>query len=634
MKPTLTAVRTRSTLDGAAQEMAIDAGAMAHIMSILTNLYADPIAAVVREYSTNAFDATVEAGSSEPVRVSLPTAMNPTFTVEDFGIGMSTDTILSHYSLYGRSDKRDSNNVVGMLGLGCKSALTYADMFTIASRRNGVETVAVVSKNEQGVGQIEIADTRSTTERNGTTISVPVKSYDVRKFSDAAEEIYSYWTRGTVLIDGKAPEDGFAGMTRAPGTEFYYKANAWGEGHYVVMGNVAYRVSSDILTDFRAFKVVIRANIGDVSFTPSREELMYDNRTKKFLRDALVGAKDSVTTHISAILATAGSKPEALRLYAENSGLSFLSNVKWAYNGASVPVQLRHQDAKTWRTNQYGSKAQKGMYLNTSSMGNPLFIRGYTKPSIGQSIKDCLDKWVLDPAHKFHTHDTVFFFDQSPEWHEWVEWVEWDDIKDDFPVVSVATGYRSAPQSRSGRFIDTAREVSASHTKAEDHPTKTYVPFTKAQMEADSFWTNHQHVYAVGWQPVLVYVREMESFCDTFTTKTMADVKAEVARIAAAISDDAYLAEAVSHSGRMSNLRSKAANVLDPDLRRVLECKGDSALNGITSVTARRQAAEKTVADLVKRYPVLEAYVGGYNSKPLDYIEIVNALYTYRKDNI
>lgn len=633
MKPTATAVRTRSTLDGAATEMAIDTSAMAHIMSILTNLYADPIAAVVREYSTNAFDATVEAGSSEPVRVTLPTTMNPVFTVEDFGIGMSTDTILSHYSLYGRSDKRDSNNVVGMLGLGCKSALTYADMFTITSRRNGVETVAVVSKNEQGVGQIEIADTRSTTARNGTTITVPVKAYDIHKFVNAAEEIYSYWTRGTVLIDGKAPEDGFAGMTRAPGTEFYYKSNSWGEGHYVVMGNVAYRVSSDILNDFRAFKVVIRANIGDVSFTPSREELMYDNRTKKFLRDSLLAAKDAVTTHISTILSTATSQPEALRLYAENSGLSFLSNVKWVYNGDPVPVQIRHQSCRVWRPNSYGSKAQTGVYLNTSSMGNPLFIRGYTKASIAQSIKDSLNKWVTDSTHDFHGHDLVLFFDQAPEWADWVEWVEWDDIKDDFPTVSVASGYRSAPRSRSGRFIDTAGDVYPHGTKAEDHPTKVYVPFTKADMESSNFITRVSRAYAAGWQPVLVYVREMDSFCDTFTTKTHADVDAEIARRAAAISDDAYLYEAVAHhGGRMANLRNKASEVLDPDLRRVLECKSDSTLNDYTSVQSRKAAAQKTVADLVKRYPVLEAYVSGYNTKPLNYIEIVNALYTYRKD--
>jgi hypothetical protein len=115
--------------------MTIDEGAMAHIMSVLTDLYSDPIAAVIREYSTNGYDAHVEAGITRPIEVNLPSVYAQTFTVRDYGLGLDLDDLYRIYSRYGASTKRESNDVVGMLGLGCKSGLTFTNQFSMCLSR-------------------------------------------------------------------------------------------------------------------------------------------------------------------------------------------------------------------------------------------------------------------------------------------------------------------------------------------------------------------------------------------------------------------------------------------------------------------------------------------------------------------
>ncbi|MEK5768675.1 hypothetical protein, partial [Acinetobacter schindleri] len=63
------------------------------MMEMLVNLYADRRLAVVREYVSNAVDASRVAGSAEPVRVTTPTLVDPHLTVTDSGTGMSTDEV-------------------------------------------------------------------------------------------------------------------------------------------------------------------------------------------------------------------------------------------------------------------------------------------------------------------------------------------------------------------------------------------------------------------------------------------------------------------------------------------------------------------------------------------------------------
>ena len=133
-----------TTVEGESIRMRIDEDATEHIIALLTDLYSDPEAAIIREVSTNALDSHIAARQTKPVLVSTPTALSPIFRVQDFGLGLDADDFRNIYSLYGRSTKTDTNEQVGSLGLGCKSPLTYTNLLVgIGLGRAPVEAVDV-----------------------------------------------------------------------------------------------------------------------------------------------------------------------------------------------------------------------------------------------------------------------------------------------------------------------------------------------------------------------------------------------------------------------------------------------------------------------------------------------------------
>lgn len=274
-----------------------------HIANLLINLYSDPIEAVEREYATNALDAHIAAGNTDPILVTLPTQASPEFVVQDFGIGLTVDDLRDVYSMYGRSLKRESNDFVGQLGLGCKSGLTYADAFTITAVKDGVKCVAISTKDEHGVGTIRVVDTVSTDEPNGVRIAIPVRTYDINAFRYTAERIFQFWEPGTILIDGEAPEvpewrkQGLA----LDDDTWVVPMNAGLYESYIIMGNVAYTVpDAEFGPAHRRTtrRFVARVNMGDVDFVPSREAVHSTPHTKATLAEL----SDFIGTHYKRVL--------------------------------------------------------------------------------------------------------------------------------------------------------------------------------------------------------------------------------------------------------------------------------------------------------------------------------------------
>jgi hypothetical protein len=66
---------------------------MAHILNVVTDLYSDRELACIREYSTNALDAHIEAGITSPIEVTTPSALSPFLTIRDYGVGLDLEDI-------------------------------------------------------------------------------------------------------------------------------------------------------------------------------------------------------------------------------------------------------------------------------------------------------------------------------------------------------------------------------------------------------------------------------------------------------------------------------------------------------------------------------------------------------------
>lgn len=149
-----------------------------NIMAMLAKLYSDPEVAVVRELLTNAFDALTEAGVDpvdSPVRIHVPSADEPWFTITDHGTGMSTEQMTEVYGNYG-GDRSGDSSVSGQFGAGAKSPYAVAGRFTAHAVADGVATDKVFTVTDDGQLVNAISDVYATSEVDGLTVTVPTKS--------------------------------------------------------------------------------------------------------------------------------------------------------------------------------------------------------------------------------------------------------------------------------------------------------------------------------------------------------------------------------------------------------------------------------------------------------------------------
>jgi len=87
-------------------------------MKILSeSFYSNPISSIVREIVSNAWDAHQMAGTKEAVKVSLYDEEGQSyFEVLDNGTGMSPELVEQVFTVYGESNKRETNDNIGGFG--------------------------------------------------------------------------------------------------------------------------------------------------------------------------------------------------------------------------------------------------------------------------------------------------------------------------------------------------------------------------------------------------------------------------------------------------------------------------------------------------------------------------------------
>ena len=271
----------------------IKQGGFAHIFNVLRNqLYSDKILAVVREYSANAYDAHIANGNGDtPFEVTLPNRMDMFFKIRDFGDGLTQEEVRDIYANYGESTKRQSNDYIGQLGLGSKSAFSYSDSFTITSYSNGTKYVYSAYIDESDLGKIVLLENTPTKEADGIEISVPVQDqYDVDSFKEKAEQVYKYYDVKPV-IKGQTLDFKTQGRIILEGDDWKIRADETGSA-VAVMGNIGYKIDTDACGipyrgDDKLYEVCrtsgleVHFDIGDLEMAASREGLQYTTHTKR-----------------------------------------------------------------------------------------------------------------------------------------------------------------------------------------------------------------------------------------------------------------------------------------------------------------------------------------------------------------
>lgn len=275
-------------------QRAFTIAATAKAFKILSDsLYSRKIEAIVRELSCNAYDSHVQAGTSRPFEITLPTAWNPEFSVEDFGVGLDKDDVENIYTSYFTSTKTESNDVIGALGLGSKTPFSYTDSFNITARKNGKSYTYNAFINASGEPSVALLSESTTEEPNGVKISVPVRNCDFNQFRDDVLKVASWFVDLPVVHNLDREIDNSKAVKLDEEEFFWIQRGSYGnytsDRIVAVMGNVAYVVDnvSSTFTEFtegeRAFlkqnNLYVKFNIGDLDVAASRETISFDEYT-------------------------------------------------------------------------------------------------------------------------------------------------------------------------------------------------------------------------------------------------------------------------------------------------------------------------------------------------------------------
>lgn len=301
---------------GEASEFRIKATAKAfRILS--SGLYKDKIGAIVRELSANAYDAHKAANTvSTPFHVHIPNAMEPFFSIRDFGPGLDPDQVHDIYTTYFESTKSDSNEYVGALGLGCKSPFSYVNSFNIVSRTGGMRRTYDVFISEAGIPAIALRSEIESDEPTGLEVIVPVTNrHDCIEFRQRAIAAYEHYPVKPIVLGDKIEFPETKILLEGPGYKFISNGGHHGTAR-AIMGVVAYPINSNSALGMDALyasdsnyhhtiyndpryklmnsRVDVQFEIGELDVTAGREELSYDKNTIKALQDKFQFILDDV----------------------------------------------------------------------------------------------------------------------------------------------------------------------------------------------------------------------------------------------------------------------------------------------------------------------------------------------------
>lgn len=271
-----------------------------------SGLYANKIRAIVRELSCNAVDSHVAAGRSDvPFDVHLPTSLEPTFSIRDYGTGLSHEQVTNIYTTYFESTKTESNDFIGALGLGSKSPFSYTDNFTVTAVKNGRKGVYTAFINEAGVPSIALMAEEATTDPAGVEIKFAVEDrYDFNKFVDEAHHVYRYFALRPVISgpDFEFREVEYETRDLIPGVHVYTSHRA----SRAIMGNIAYPIevpnADKTLGELRHLLncgLELHFAIGELDFQASREGLSYIPQTIEAIRNKLSAVNAQLAVHIA-----------------------------------------------------------------------------------------------------------------------------------------------------------------------------------------------------------------------------------------------------------------------------------------------------------------------------------------------
>lgn len=282
---------------------------------LIDKMYSNVHQAIVRELMTNAWDAHIISGNSNPFEVHAPNVMEPFFSIRDFGCAMTHDQVMNVYSRIFESTKDARDDQVGAWGLGSKTPFAYTDTFGVQVWLEGRHRVYSVFIDSKGIPKIALAlNEENDGAADGVEISFPVAPKDSGLFRKAIETISVGFDPKPIFSTTNLDIPELEPKRQGTGW-FTFECDHANFNHPMArIGCVLYPLDLAVVSEFiqsnrikceylnlltegRGFPsshIVLDFPIGSVEVTANREDLYYSMRTVK----AIIEKFDSILTSL------------------------------------------------------------------------------------------------------------------------------------------------------------------------------------------------------------------------------------------------------------------------------------------------------------------------------------------------
>lgn len=308
------------------------------IFSILTeSVYSMPRLAGVREIISNALDATVRAKSDRPILVTPPNSINPTFSVRDYGRGLSHEEIYTLYTSLGSSSKKEIENEIGFFGIGALSPLAYVESFNVTSFRDGEASIYSIFMGPTGIPQVAHINTSKVDGPNGLLVSYNIKRQDINPFINDIYSVLKYIEKSKYKYCNEVSyyKDDIKNdkqLALSFNDNIFIRSKSWNttNGNILVMGGVAYEYDPSYLNKpiFNNHSIVIEAPIGAVSVQASREKLKLNAKTNAYIKSVVEFIYENIEKEVQKQVDEAADYWTALNIVSRMNIIK-ISNVQW-----------------------------------------------------------------------------------------------------------------------------------------------------------------------------------------------------------------------------------------------------------------------------------------------------------------
>lgn len=395
------------------------------IMKTLSGLYSDIRRIIVQEYISNARDAHREVNKNNvPVDIKLPTEINPSLRIRDYGPGLTPNRIDDVFIMFGESTKRGDNNSTGGFGIGAKCGLAYNDKtFSVTSitkennqniKRiysvflNENEVPEMVHLNDMGDGQGEV-----TSQPCGVEISIPINQYDFHHIKNNLIRTCQYWNvKPNVLNDDiEYPEhevitsnDNWEIINK--NTNRYHQTSIMAilDGIQYDIPREVFEFLDDDVKNITQLDVNIYFDAGEIYPAVNRENLKINDHSRQKIVDSLTNAYKTLENKIKAEIANSKTLYEAnLNFKKANSKLDFdiIKKVDWngfVVDGSSFKFnRFSHDTVYEYLSSDYADNKLKSTKKNILRYTENSYVvyndeKDSTRPSI-RRVKTILDKY-------------------------------------------------------------------------------------------------------------------------------------------------------------------------------------------------------------------------------------------------